>query len=178
MLSASIQTDRGHTLLIKRSDGRPGGKPILAFLMSTLRFCEQRTRPRDPFDPPGEFDRLPESTHRPLCLAAGLLVKSLINSRWDYVEGEDYTSYVRRTHDAALSCESFEAGAEHFRRAWTDVDLLIARVQTVMSILYRTYLSEDAACLGYDVLLDFTALYEALVELQENGVRQARIDIH
>ena len=178
MFIASVQTETGQTLLVRRPDGWVGGKSILSFVLAALSYCDAKTKGADTSAALKEFDRLQEGTRRSLCLVAARLMQALINSQWDYHEGEDYQSYVSRTHDAALSETAFLVGAGHYQQAWTDIDLLIARVQTVIVILEQACLPDDAQYLAYDVLVDFSALHDTLRSLWKNGAQRARIDIH
>lgn len=178
MFIASIQTESGQSLFVRRPDGWVGGKSILSFVLAALSYCDARTKGADASPALKEFDRIPDGVRRSLCLASAQLMQALINSQWDYQEGEDYQSYVSRTHDAALSEKAFLVGAGHYQQAWTDIDLLIARAQTIIAILYQVYLPDDAQYLAYDVLVEFIALHKALLTLWQAGAQRARIDIH
>ena len=178
MFIASIQTETGQTLLVRRPDGWFGGKSILSFVLAALTYCDAKVKGSGTSSALREFVRLQDGTRRTLCLVTARLMQTLVNSQWDYQEGEDYQSYVSRTHDSALGEKAFLVGAGHYQQAWTDIDLLIARVETIMVILERTYLPDDAHYLAYDVLVDFSALHSALRELRLGGAQRARIDIH
>lgn len=174
MFDANVQTDTAGSLPIARLDGYAGGKPILAFLMSVLAYCGSRpeTRPAD------ELDRFSARARNTLCGVCSDLMRATINSNWDYCDGEDFLSYVRRTGDAELSEEAFLAGARHYHAAWTDIEVLIARVQTAIVTLEAAPPAEHPDHLSRSVIPEFRALLDTLEIAASRGAKQARLAIH
>ena len=162
MFFADVQTDNGSSLAVVHPDGHIGGKPILSFMLSILSYCAQKSRGDAPSSFP-EFDRLTPHARDSLCSVSAQLIQAVVNSDWDYRDGEDYQSYLRRTGDHALGEEAFLGGAAHYLQAWTDVDVLIARVQTIILQLEIAHPDANRELLADYVLIDFRALLDTLV---------------
>jgi len=173
MFEANVQTDTAGNLPIARIDGYAGGKPILAFLMTTLAGCAARPESRAA----AELDRFSQAARLAVCAVCADLMRATINSGWDYCEGEDYQSYVRRTGDLALGEEAFLAGARHYHAAWTDIEVLIARVQALIVLLETAPAPDHPDLMAHSVAPEFRALHDTLAVAMQRGARQARLAI-
>jgi hypothetical protein len=178
MFSASVQTDMGLSLTITRPDGRVGGQPILSFMMALLSTCDRLAEGAPASAHLEEFDRLGGKAQKTLCSACAFLMQTVVNNVWDYRDGEDYASYLARTQDGQLSEKAFLSAAEHYQQAWTELEVLIARVTTIVATLESAPLGDDATYLTADLLVDFRALHRTLLAAADRGAAWARLDMH
>jgi hypothetical protein len=172
MFSARVQLDTGESLPITRLDGHFAGNSILTFMMSVLSYCDHPQGAGSP------LDRLSAQARGALCAACSGLMKSTINSQWNYCDGEDYQSYASRTGDHDLGEASFIRAAAHYQSAWADVTTLLSLAQMAIVQMEMAPSIDRPDLLSGAALLDFRALHATLDTALARGAKRARLDIH
>lgn len=175
-LHAWIQSDRGEYVSLHDYGG--GGKPLANFVLGFTDSCDANGVFRDD-ELHSWFAKLARATDRSFCHFSFIIEKATISSEGDYdqFDENDYEKYISQ-YGGGGTPEQFLRTIEHYRNAWTDINLLLDFTATMLKIFKEVNPEADESWYHpKDTVTDFEALERLLLDLSRVNVKHVRIAI-
>lgn len=180
MWYASVETNSGEKLKLLRSDGFPGGKAFLAFLIPLENYCD--TNAEKPDNQPLKdwfewFTQLDNNADHSLAEITKALRQSWYVGEWNYLE-TDYELYRLHTSNLDLSPAEFIRTMEDLETKWTDAKKVLESINSILQLLINTSPGPvDGLFNPSDTLPDLWGLHDALEILVKRKAEKVRIQI-